>query len=692
VLSGRCGDNRFAGELRLNDTPVLPGQMAELRPLIGYVPQDDVMHTSLSVRENIEFQAELRYHSSSAGRLTGRELEPSAACSSRARAEMDERIESVISGLGLSAVREREIRDGLSGGQRKRVSIGMEVVSKPRVLLLDEPSSGLDSSTAHRILEMVLRGSTAELCTTFATIHQPRWSTLSLFDMLVLLAPGGHLCFAGPVAAVKAYFSEVLHIEFPENENPADIILDACTFYSARKMAMEGLWKNPPQCLRAVLIPPPEAVQEEHRAAWLQEEFGKMLAALWTDFKAAHERVIAATVPPPGRKLAAAGVGTGEPALDLAPGERRPEALNVCDHRGASSSGLIIDTSVDRLTAEAREKLETIHWAPQVWLHVARALLLTNRSLGTVIMNLMLLMLPMFAMACSFPDLSVGHIFLPSQMLFLGLALAQSIAAQRLFGGEERSMGYREASVLSPSQALLSFIGKDLASLVEIALATLTFTLTFLPMVATYASYADLYAIGFACIYAVWGMSHIIAIVLPSHSAILVAVVMSFMSFVFAGLKPEASSLVQSGGGIGAVIMLASPVRWAVATWIYSQATGVGASFLEDSVKGPLNGLFNGRGFNLDYIVCRDSSMGTLERWKNNRGLACLGPQLFLLGFLFRFIAAMCLLILSSSRSSGGQLPLGLVSPTKSRFMHDCLLVFLIFLAVFNIRLLGETY
>jgi len=682
VLSGRCGDGRFAGKMLLNDTPVSASQMTELRPLIGYVPQDDVMHTSLTVRENIKYQGELRDSSFLAGRFKTRDSAQSS--SSDDGGEMDDRVASVISGLGLSAVQNHQIRDGLSGGQRKRVSIGMELVSKPRVLLLDEPSSGLDSSTAHRILELVLRHSNAEVCTSFASIHQPRWSTLSLFGMLVLMAPGGHLCFAGPVSAVKAYFMEVLHVDFPEDENPADIMLDICTFDSARKMALDGVWKNPPQCLRAVLIPTPVAVQEEeHRAAWQQDEFGRMLAALWNDFKAVHERAMAA----PKRT----GARASEVDMCLVPGQQRPDAF----HRVPDSS------PGNRLAVEAAAKAEAIHWAQQVWMHISRALLLMSRNLGTLAMNVFMLMFSLRLLSWVFVGDSAGvemtYCFLRSLFMFLVIVLAQSVAAQHVFGGEERSVAWREASVCSLPQTLFSFIGQDLASLVEISFSALCFTLLYWPISGTLVSCGALFEIMFATLYAVWGLSHIWAVAFTSHIAMLTAVVIAFLSFLCSGMKPDLLTMANLADGYGSLLLLASPVRWGMSRWIYAQVTGVGSTFLVPSVKEAIAGHWNDRNYNLDHLegmTCADSrSLGNvLTRWRDNRGWSCHSGQLFLLGFLFRFVAAVCFIMMSSARSSGGDLPFGLSSTLKSRVLHNCIVILVISMTVLNIRILGETY
>lgn len=704
VLSGRCGDGHFMGEMRLNDTPMLPWQMAQLRPLIGYVPQDDVMHSMLTVRENIEFQAELRLRQDTAVKNVVRQFdselglsrlreEPLGGDDCAKRQEFNAQIDAVIGGLGLAHVSNRPINTGLSGGQRKRVSIGMEVVTQPRVLLLDEPSSGLDSSTAHRILELVLKGAREKMCTTFSTIHQPRWTTLTLFDMLVLLAPGGHLCFAGPVIALKAYFREVLHVDFPMDENPADVILDACTFESARKMSMEGIWKHPPQCLRSLLFPTPEVVNEDFRSHWQQEEFGRILGELWKSFAAKNISMF-------GNKETTEGLAEGRVSskFQLHPQARQltlqPVELDSDQEqlRPSSAEQCLTDKG-NSLGREARARTEQIHWAQQVWLHVARTLLIMSRVLWpTILTNVFLLMVSMAALAWAFPNLQLEHVFLPSSLMFLLLCLAQSVAAQRIFGGEDRQMTHREAGVCSLGQIVFGFIGKDLASLVEIVLAAMCFTLTYWPQSASFVHGSDLFAIGFATLYCIWGLNHIWAIAFSPHSAMLLAVIVSFLSFLFCGLKPEAHVLAKSLGGYGSLLLLVSPVRWSMSHWIFRHLTGNGSTYFGEAITDKVHWLFSQRGFKLDNLQCPNFQRRVLERWVSGEGLVCHSGQLFLLGFLFRFIAVMCLLVSSSSKASGGRLPLGTSSSLRSRMLRDAIMVFLAFFVVLQIVLLGQTY
>lgn len=125
--------------------------------------------------------------------------------------------------MGLSHVKDQIIGDettrGISGGQRKRVSIGMELVSKPSLLFLDEPTSGLDSTTSHEVVKIVTSLAKETSCTSVAVIHQPRFETLMLFDDVFLLATGGYLAYAGPTNTVVDYFEKELGVKFPQSKS-----------------------------------------------------------------------------------------------------------------------------------------------------------------------------------------------------------------------------------------------------------------------------------------------------------------------------------------------------------------------------------------------------------------------------------------------------------------------------------------
>jgi ABC-type multidrug transport system ATPase subunit len=176
---------------------------------VGFVLQDDMLFETLTVQETLAFAAELR-------------LPRSTTAAQRAA-----RVEGVIAALGLSKCRGTIIggweRRGISGGERKRVSIGHELLIDPALLLLDEPTSGLDATTAlhlARTLRRLARGGRA-VC---STLHQPSSRIFQQLDRLMLLADG-HVLYYGAASAAVPWFS-ALGFPCPFGVNVADFILD----------------------------------------------------------------------------------------------------------------------------------------------------------------------------------------------------------------------------------------------------------------------------------------------------------------------------------------------------------------------------------------------------------------------------------------------------------------------------------
>ncbi|XP_062208489.1 ABC transporter G family member 10-like [Phragmites australis] len=168
VLAGSADPGRVAaGEVMVNGCPM---DAARFRRVSGYVPQDDALFPTLTVEESLVYSAWLRLRGGGRG-----------AAEARARELMVE--------LGLQHVAGSRVAD-VSGGERRRVSIGVDLVHDPAVLLLDEPTSGLDSGSALHIVKMLRDMATAHGKTVVLTIHQPGFRILELFHRVVLLADG----------------------------------------------------------------------------------------------------------------------------------------------------------------------------------------------------------------------------------------------------------------------------------------------------------------------------------------------------------------------------------------------------------------------------------------------------------------------------------------------------------------------
>ncbi|MGY5072452.1 FHA domain-containing protein [Streptomyces griseus] len=157
---------------------------AELRQRIGLVPQDDILHSQLTVRKALGYAAELRFPQDTA------------------KAERQARVAEVIQELGLEQRADQPIHS-LSGGQRKRVSVALELLTKPSLLFLDEPTSGLDPGMDRSVMHM-LRGLADDGRTVIVVTHSVL--SLEVCDRLLVLAPGGRIAYYGPPEDALAFF------------------------------------------------------------------------------------------------------------------------------------------------------------------------------------------------------------------------------------------------------------------------------------------------------------------------------------------------------------------------------------------------------------------------------------------------------------------------------------------------------
>ena len=142
-------------------------------------------------------------------------------------AELQEHVDILIACLELTGIRDNLVGDllnpGISGGQRKRVSIGIELAAAPMALVLDEPTSGLDATSALAIMKL-LQAICQQGVTVVCIIHQPRLEIFECLDRLLLLADGREVYF-GRADDASEYFRSA-GFETPAGSNPADVIMD----------------------------------------------------------------------------------------------------------------------------------------------------------------------------------------------------------------------------------------------------------------------------------------------------------------------------------------------------------------------------------------------------------------------------------------------------------------------------------
>ncbi|GMH52576.1 hypothetical protein TrRE_jg4903 [Triparma retinervis] len=255
-------------------------QNSDIQSLSAYVQQDDCMLATQTVRETVEMAALLRlpHHMSKSQKLA--------------------RAAETLELFGLTKCADTYIGDpsskviGVSGGERKRVSIAMICVAQPRILFLDEPTSGLDSFIAFSVVKVLKKLCTMGV-TVLTTIHQPSSDIFQLFDSL-LLVQSGNVVYHGPASSSVEYFGSI-GFQCPKLSNPADYFfmhvlteLEAEAGYNqeARERDLCAAWKarstggNAAALVTQAAAGPYQVPKETERST-MREQFGLLLKRSW---------------------------------------------------------------------------------------------------------------------------------------------------------------------------------------------------------------------------------------------------------------------------------------------------------------------------------------------------------------------------------------------------------------------------
>ncbi|XP_057433871.1 ABC transporter G family member 23 [Lotus japonicus] len=174
IIAGRVKDRDFDPKtISINDHPMT--SPAQLRKICGFVAQEDNLLPLLTVKETLLFSAKFRL----------KEMTPN---------DREMRVESLMQELGLFHVSDSFVGDeenrGISGGERKRVSIGVDMIHNPPILLLDEPTSGLDSTSALHVIELLSSMVKQRQRTVVLSIHQPSYRILQYISKFLILSHG----------------------------------------------------------------------------------------------------------------------------------------------------------------------------------------------------------------------------------------------------------------------------------------------------------------------------------------------------------------------------------------------------------------------------------------------------------------------------------------------------------------------
>ncbi|ORY18078.1 hypothetical protein BCR33DRAFT_777678 [Rhizoclosmatium globosum] len=573
VLMGKVA--RTSGTLLINEEEC---EMSKYKKIIGYVPQEDIMLRELTVRENIFHSARTRLPKTWTA------------------AQVNKYVDDVLDVLNLSHVQHSligsETERGVSGGQRKRVNIGMELGGVPIALFLDEPTSGLDSTSSLKVAEILRKIASLGL-TIVAVIHQPRYEIFQQFNDILMLVPGGKTAYIGPTAFVVAYFKELGYF-FDALANPADILMDILSGKGINQKGDEitpdGLVDRWESFGQAWVDEKVEADTENQNARSAEECAASTKdlelivknrgAPIWTQIGLCHNRYIVQQYRQAGSLVIEIGVASLAGLL---------MGIAIMGQKGQIFKGVYVDP-YSGLTPS------TVLWLiPQLGNFKEGDVINTNTLKGLLV-----------GMACG---------------------LAGAPAGVKVFA-EEQSVYWREAA--NGHDKLGYFTGKAIASIYRFILSSLHFASIFVLLGKPASSFGFVYAVIMLQFWSVYGMAMLISMIVRREDSALLAVVVCLFCAVFCGYGPT----IKDSYSMGITFLFAiSYNRWAIEAW-FSQELSLFQDIYQIGAAAENYGYVLGKeamnlglcffiglvlrmiAFALMVLLHRDKQKGTLEQLK----------------------------------------------------------------------------
>ncbi|VVB17112.1 unnamed protein product [Arabis nemorensis] len=229
IISGRVSHKELDPSCAISINDGLIRDNNHLRKLCGFVPQDDDLLPLLTVKETLMYSAKFSLRDSTTK-------------------EREERVESLLRDLGLVLVQDSFVGEGdeedrgVSGGERKRVSIAVEMIRDPPILLLDEPTSGLDSRSSLQVIELLASMAKSKQRTVVLSIHQPSYRILDYISDYLILSRGSVIHF-GNLEYLEESIAK-LGFQIPEQLNPIEFAMEIVESLrdSNTKNSFEPIW------------------------------------------------------------------------------------------------------------------------------------------------------------------------------------------------------------------------------------------------------------------------------------------------------------------------------------------------------------------------------------------------------------------------------------------------------------------
>lgn len=506
VLMGKTRNT--GGLIKVNGHPK---DMAKYKKLIGYVPQDDIVLPELTVRENILHSARCRLP------MSWKDM------------DIQEYVDALISCIGLSHVQHSLVGDAtkpvVSGGQRKRVSIGMELAAAPMCIFLDEPTSGLDATSASSIMKL-LKAITKLGVTTITIIHQPREQIFHGFDNILLLGLGSEI-YAGPTVEAPAYFDK-LGFTFPARANPADVIMDIINGEGYEYRPDHDVSETPVARLienwrtryqrEAPAQPPPPPLPQHllPEDAYDQPSYDPPIPS--------YQDALAAPRPP-------------RPMSIISTGDQEAELKRTMKKRGASWIAQVYYCCKRSITQQVRLKNSFFFESGMGAFAGAIIGLSAFSAQGQLFKGIYKGSFSMLSHAVNYT--STTQLGLLSGM---AIGLAASAPAVKVFG-EEKLIFNREAS--SGHSMSAYYVGKMLSVLPRLFIAALHFSV-FQGILATpLMSWIDLFAANLLYFFCVYGLASCVGMIVKREDGPLLAVMASLIIGILGGVAPPLSKVKQ---------------------------------------------------------------------------------------------------------------------------------------------------
>lgn len=519
------------------------------------------MLNELTVRENVAYSAHVRLPRS----WTHKEIESF--------------VDAVLHALDLTHISDCLITQ-VSGGQRKRVNIGMELATCPSAIFLDEPTSGLDATAALKIANTMQKIASDIGITVVAVIHQPRYEIFEQFDDLLLIAPGGLTAYQGPRELSVPYF-EKLRFYFESRMNPADVLMD---ILSGKSRRFEDGRNEFVGYDVGELVSNWEINKTRKIGVLFVNEFDDRSSHGSIDETNYSSGYIAGQSEHRQRTVSYFTAKSLDEGVSLEVKEQNSFSLafDTKVSEGYSSNGEMIALSHQRLRKACIERgasfirqlilshnrsiLQQCRKINAFWMEMSVATV-SGALMGLAIQNFGgqlyqgVLIKPFFLISPA-PQ----EFIIPILCMIVGCAigLAGAPAGVKIFS-EEREVFYREAS--AGHNRLAYYFGKNISSTYRFVISSFHFTSLFYLFASPNILFSRMYLLHLLMFYCTYGLSFVVAMVVKRENASMVAVCMMIVTSVLCGFGPTINDM--NKWGLGWILDI-SFARWAAEAW-YSE-------------------------------------------------------------------------------------------------------------------------